>query len=597
MHRSRLPALSRERRASATLVACAALIACAALASSCASRHPDARTAAETALHARYFGSTTPPKDNVFRFNNGAEPETYDPGIAVGQPDGRAARILFEGLTIPDPQTLEPRPAQASRWELSADGLTYTFHLRPGLQWSDGAPLTANDFLWSWMRVLRPSNAGRYASLMYPIDHAEEYNKGHADSSSVGLSAPDDTTFIVRLASPTPYFVFLTQFYTFCPTPRFAIEQYGDQWTRPGKIVSNGAYVLSEWRQQDRFVFTKNPRYWDAANVKLDRIEAYSVDDLNTSVNLYKSGAIAWTTSGYIPSTFIPYLRDFKDYQHGAYQGTYFYSINVTRKPLDNVWVRRALNWSIDRVSITRDLLKRSREPWGDFCPSGYPGYTPPPQIGFDPVKAREYLAKGGFPGGKGFPKISIMFNSSEDHKRLAEAIQQMWKRYLNIDIELSNQEWGSFLQATTAVQYDIARRSWIGDYLDPTTFLGCMMTGDGNNRAHYSNPRYDQLLHQAARELVPAKRLAMLSEAEKILLDDSAVLPVYQYSVNDLVKPYVHGIWPTALDTHPLAHVYIDREWEQHLAPVAGMGARVTPGPSARLAAIAGRFPIEETP
>ncbi len=570
-----------------------AILAAALAIGACApAKPPVARTAASSP---RYFGSTTPPAENVFRFNNGAEPETYDPGLAVGQPDGRVARILFEGLVVPDAKTLEPTPAQASRWETSPDGLIYTFHLRPGLVWSDGTPFTARDFVWSWLRVLRPANAARYASALYPIANAEEYNKGALkDSTQVGLAAPDDTTLVVHLASPTPYFVFLTQFYPYCPTPRHIVEKYGNQWTRPGKIVSNGPWTLAEWRQQARFVFVKNPRYWDAANVKLDRIEANSVDDLNTSVNLYKAGAIAWTTSGYIPSNFIPYLRNYADFQHGRYHGVYFYSINVTRKPLDNVWVRRALTWAVDREAIANDLLKRSRYPWGNFTPAGYPGYEAPPGITFDPEKARGYLAKAGYPGGKGFPKVSVMFNSSEDHRRIAEAIQQMWKRELNIDIELSNQEWGSYLQATTSLQYDIARRSWIGDYLDPNTFLGCMVTGDGNNRSGYSNPRYDALLRIASRELDAKKRLAMLSRAEQILLDDSPIIPIYHYSVNDLVKPYVHGIWPTMLDTHPLKGVYIDREWDRHPAPVA---AEFEPGPSARLAAIRFHLPLEETP
>jgi ABC-type oligopeptide transport system substrate-binding subunit len=548
-----------------------------------------------SATAAHYFGSITPPHDNIFRFNNGAEPELYDPGLAVGQPDGRIARILFEGLTVPDPKTLEPMPGQAARWESSADGLTYTFHLRQGLMWSDGSPLTAHDFVWSWLRVLRPTNAARYASLLYPIANAEAFSKGTLkDSTQVGVAAPDDSTLVVRLESPTPYFVFLTQFYTYCPVPQRVVEKYGDQWTRPGKIVSNGAFNLKDWRQQDRFEFVKNPRYRAAATVKLDGMIAFSMEDQNTVVNLYKSGVIDWTTSGYIPSTFLPYLAGYGDFQHMPFQGVYFYSINVTRKPLDNVWVRRALNASVDRDAIAHDLLRGTRDPWGNFTPSGYPGYVAPPGLRYDPAKAREYLARAGYPDGKGFPKVSIMFNTSDDHRRIAEAIQQMWKRELHVDIELSNQEWGSYLQATTGLQYDIARRSWIGDYLDPTSFLGCMVTGDGNNRAGYSNPHYDELMREAARELDVTKHLALLSQAEAVLLSDCPVIPIYHYTVNDLVKPFVHGIWPNALDTHPLDGVYIDRHWREHAAPVA---TEFAPGPSARLAAMRFHVPLDETP
>jgi ABC-type oligopeptide transport system substrate-binding subunit len=529
------------------------------------------------AASARWFGDTSPPPGNVLRFNLGAEPETYDPTVAVGQPDGRVARILFEGLTREDPETLEPLPGQAYRWELSADGRTYTFHLRPGIQWSDGHPVTAQDFRWSWLRVLKPETASRYASFLYAVVNAEAYNKGTLDDQNqVGLMAPDDSTFVVHLASPVRYFLYLTQFYTCLPVPRWTIETHGNRWTRPENIVSNGAFTLDYWRQNNRFEFVKNPRYWDASSVRLDRLVAYTIDDLNTSFNLYKAGVIDWCPSGYFPSQFIPYMRDYADYQHGDYQGVYFYSICVKKPPLDDPRVRRALKYAVDRDAIANDLLKGSRRPWGGFAPLGYPGYENPPAIVFDPAKARACLAQAGFPGGKGFPKISILINTSEDHRRIAEAIQAMWKRELGIPIEIQNQEWGSYLQATTSLQYDVARRSWIGDYLDPNSFLSCYLSGDGNNRTGWGDPRYDALIRAAARELDAAKRLGILREAEMLLLDEGPVIPIYQYSTNELVKPYVHGIYRTALDIHPLTRVWIDHDWARRPAPIAAApGAR----------------------
>ena len=537
---------------------------------------PAAPPGARDAASAGYFGDVTPPRENVLRFANGAEPETYDPGLARGQADGRIVHILFEGLTNPDPITLAPTPGQAYRWEIGDEGLTYTFHLRPGLEWSDGTPLTARDFVWSWLRVLNPATAAGYATALYPIAGAEAFNKGTlTDPAQVGIHAPDDSTLVVRLHDPTPYFLFLTQFYTYMPVQRLTLERYGRQWTRPGNIVCNGPFALKEWRQQDRFEFARNPRYWDAAHVGLDGIIAYSLEDLNTTVNLYKSGVIDWTTSGNIPSPFLPYLLHKADFQHVPFQAVYFYSINVTRKPFDNVWLRRALNYAVDREAIARDLLKGTREPWGNFVPLGYPGYRNPPGLTCDPERARACLAKAGYPGGKGCPKISILFNTSEDHRRIAEAIQQMWARELHVTVELSNQEWGSFLGATTSLQYDVARRSWIGDYLDPNTFLGVMMSGDGNNRTGWSNARYDALLHGAEHELDPARRMALLEQAEALLLDECPVIPIYHYTVNDLVKPYVRGIEPTALDTHPLKSVWIDRNWRAH---PAGATARAVP-------------------
>ena len=244
----------------------------------------------------------------------------------------------------------------------------------------------------------------------------------------------------------------------------------------------------------------------------------------------------------------------------------------MTRKPLDNVWVRRALTYAVDRDAIVNELLKRAHAPWGNFVPAGYPGYQAPPGIVFDPVKARACLARAGYPDGRGFPRISILFNTSENHRRIAEAIQAMWKRELHIDVELSNQEWGSYLQATTGLKYDVARRSWIGDYLDPNSFLACFRTADGNNRTGWSDARYDRLLATAAVELNPALRAKILARAEALLLDEGPVIPIYHYSTTELVKPYVRGLYPTALDTHPLKQVWIDRDWRAHAPPVAGL-------------------------
>jgi ABC-type oligopeptide transport system substrate-binding subunit len=530
-----------------------------------------ARPVAASATGKPWFGDTTPPAGNVFTFNLGAEPETYDPSIAVGQPDGRVARMLFEGLTRENPQTLEPLPGQAYRWDISPDGRTYTFHLRPGITWSDGRPVTAGDFRWSWLRVLNPETGARYANFISAVVNADAYNKGAIrDPNLVGLEAPDDSTFIVHLEAPVPYFLYLTQFYTCLPVPRPVIEKYGNRWTRPEHVVGNGAFTLTYWRQNNRFEFAKNPRYWDAAAVRTEKMIGYTIDDLNTSFNLYKAGVLDWCPSNYFPSSFIPYVRPYADYRHGDYHGVYFYSICVTKPPLDNPDVRRALNYAVDRDAIANDLLKGSRRPWGNYAPSGYPGYDPPPGITFDPDKARAFLARAGFPGGKGFPRFSILINTSEDHRRIAEAIQAMWKRELGIPVEIENQEWGSYLQSTSALQYDVARRSWIGDYLDPNTFLAMFVTGDGNNRTGWTDKRYDALIRAAAKELDPARRFAILRDAEAMLLSDGPVIPIYHYSTNELVKPYVRGIYQTPLDIHPLTRVWIDRDWQRNPSPVA---------------------------
>jgi len=547
---------------------CLFSLACAA---SCAPGHADS----PEVNGRRYFGSLKAPAGQVFRFNLGSEPELRDPTVMSGQPDGRFARMVFEGLTTSDPRTLEPRPGQAYRWEMSADGLTYRFHFRPALTWWDGTPLTSRDFAWSWRRALLPATASRNASLLYAIRGAEDYNKGVvSDTSALGIATPDDSTFVVTLAQPTAYFLFLTTYYTFLPVPRHVVERWGVQWTLPQHLVGNGAFKWTYWRQNDRYEFVPSPNYWDRANVRLQKIVAYTIDDLSTATNLYKSGAIDWNPSNYIPSQFIPYLRSYSDFSISPSQSTYFYSVNCTRAPLTDPWVRRALNLAIDRDAIARDLLKGSREPWGRITPAGYPGYVGPKPVAFDPERARQCLARAGFPRGRGFPKISILFNTSEDHRRIGEAIQAMWKRELGIDVQLTNQEWGSYMQSTVSLQYDVARRTWTGDYLDPNTFLQLLVGGDGNNRTGFTNARYDALVREAARTLDPSKRLATLAVAESVALDQAPYLPIYLYSTSQLMKPWVQGIYPTALDVHPLTYVWIDHDWRQH-EPLARSDAR----------------------
>jgi ABC-type oligopeptide transport system substrate-binding subunit len=568
----------RARRNRSGLLAraalCALLATTAGLASGCG--------AAGAREESDWFGDTSPPDGQVFTFNNGAEPEHLDPAVMSGQPDGRIARLVFEGLCTADPKTLDPRPGQAARWDVSADGLTYTFHLRPGLTWADGHPLTAHDFVWSWRRALSPATGSRYASFLFAIRNGEAFHKRElADSTRLGLAAPDDTTFVVTLNQPTPYFLELTTFYTTLPTPRHVIERHGDAWEHALRLVGNGPFRIVEWKQKDRFVLVPNERYWDRQAVKLERIVALPIEELSTATNLYKAGAVDWNPSGYVPKTVIPFVQGKKDFAGGPYHAIYFYSMVVTRKPFDDVWVRRALNAATDREAIARHVLKGTVPAWGNMTPTGYDGYVHPEPLRYDPAYARECLVRAGYPGGRGFPTIEILFNTSEDHRRIAEAIQAMWKRDLNIPVQLSNQEWASYLSATTSREYDVARRSWIGDFKDPMTFLDLWIGGAGNNRTNWAHPRYDALLRQATTETDAARRLSLLAEAEAILLSEGPVIPVYHYTQSALVKPYVRGMHSTLLDVHPLKEIRIDHDWKAHAeataaaAPPAAEGGR----------------------
>ncbi len=300
--------------------------------------------------------------------------------------------------------------------------------------------------------------------------------------------------------------------------------------------------------------------YWDADNVQLDGIVAYSMDDLTTMMNMYRAGLTDWNPSGYLPAEFVPYVQHYQDYRAGSFLGSYYYSVSVTKPPFDDKRVRQALAYAIDRAQITQFVMHNSVQPWGRFVPDGFPEYPYPEAVMFDPKKARSLLAEAGYPNGEGFPPIEILFNTSEDHKKIAEAIQAMWKKHLGIQVSLTNQEWASYLRSTRALEYQVARRSWIGDYLDPNTFLACLKSGDGNNRTGWSNARYDELLQRAARERDPRRRMQLLGEAESIALDEMPYLPIYSYRTREFVAPYVRGWHPTMLDTHPLKFIWFDR-------------------------------------
>ncbi|MDZ4803535.1 MAG: peptide ABC transporter substrate-binding protein [Candidatus Eisenbacteria bacterium] len=516
----------------------------------------------------KYFGSIRPPTKNILSYSNGAEPEMVDPGLSVGQPDGNICRLQWEGLTIEHAKTLEPLPGMAERWELSADGLTYTFHLRQA-RWSDGNPVTALDFLYAWRRVLTAANTARYAGIFYYIRNAEGFHKGLiTDPDQIGIQAPDDSTLIVTLNNPTPYFLSLTSFYSFMPVPRWCVEKFGVRWSRPENVVVNGPFRCTSWKPNNRFLFDKNPTYWDQANVKLDGIVAYSIDDLNTILNLYKAGTTDWNPSGYLPAQYLPYVKDMADFRTAPYLGVYFYSFNVTNEVMKNKWLRKALAWSIDREAICRQLFKGMRIPHANFVAQGFEGYPYPKVIGFDPAYARECLAKAGYPDGKGLAGLELMFNTSEDHRKLAEIVQAMWKDHLKINVALSNQEWGSYLRNTTGLNYQVARRSWIGDYADPATFLDCMKTGDGNNRTGWSSPEYDALLAEAGRTFDPVARYEILARAETLLLDECPVIPIYNYTLTEMIKPYVRGIEANLTNTNNLKFAWIDRNWSRDAAP-----------------------------
>ena len=373
-----------------------------------------------------------------------------------------------------------------------------------------------------------------------------------------GLETPDEKTFIVNLNDPIPYFPNIVAFYTLFPVNRACVEEHGSPlWTKAENIVTNGPFKLQLRRLRDRLRLEKNPDYYDADNVALNTVDFLSLEGENTALNMYETDQLQWVTMP--PETVLEVLKQREDFYAAPQLSVYFYRLNVARPPLDNKLVRRAIAMAIDRVEIVEEVTKLGQLPATTIVPPGLAGYTSAEGFVPDVAKARELLAEAGFPGGRGMPRLTILYNTSEGHRSIAEVIQQQLQNNLNIAIELQNMEWGSFLDKVQQTDYQIARAGWIADYPDPNTFLDMWMTGNPQNNTNWSNKDYDELIRSAARETDPAKRMDLLRQAEQIWVDEMPVIPIYFYTSINVVKPNVKGFFPSAQDLHPLQLLRFD--------------------------------------
>ena len=489
---------------------------------------------------------------------NGAEPQTLDPALISGQLEGRLCAALLEGLAKRDAKG-KSVPGAAEKWSVSPDGRTYTFTLRENLQWSNGDPLTAEDFRYSWLRALDPTTASPYSEVFYFIVGAEDFHAGRSSADSVGLRVLDNRTLQVQLRHPTPFFPSLASFTTYLPVHRATVEKYGEQWTRPEHWVGNGPFRLADWKINDRVSLEKNPRYHHADQITLNRIDALAVARASTAFNLYNSGqADLLLDKGMIPSLILPELRGRADFHPGPLLATYFYRFNVTRPPFQDPRIRRAFALSIDKEAIT-EKITRGGEPIAQaLTPRGISGYTPPEGLTRDNETARSLLRQAGYPGGQGFPRVSILYNKSELNEQIAVEIQAQWKRELGVEVELRNQEWATYLRSLDNLDFDIARSSWVGDYDDPNTFLDCFVTGRGNNRTGWSNPTYDSLMVSALSEPQPARRFQILRQAETLLVSEALpIFPIYHFVGCLMFNPARwDGLFPNLLDEHPFSEI-----------------------------------------
>jgi oligopeptide transport system substrate-binding protein len=503
-------------------------------------------------------GPGAPRADLVFI--NGAEPETLDPAIITGQPEGRIVHALFEGLCAFDRHG-RPGPGMAERWEISGDGTVYTFHIRGDAEWSDGTPLTAHDFVASWKRALTPSTGSQYNYMFEPVKNATAYASGAIDDFSlVGVRAEDDRTLVVTLGSPTPYFLDLCAFPTLHPVPTALIDKVGDDWVKPRHMINNGAYLLEEWRINDRIRLRKNPRYWNRDAVALETVDILPIAKDSVAFNFYESGlADLVMDKGLAPIALMDELRGRRDFHSAPFLGVYFLRFNCAAPPFDDPRVRKAFAMAVDKNVIVEKITRAGELPAGAFVPPGIEGYEGPEGLPYDPEGARALLAEAGYPGGRGFPFVRYLFNESQQNESIAVELRDMWRRELGVTVDLARQEWKVYLNSLSSLDYGIARSSWVGDYPDPNTFLDMFLTGGGNNRTGWSSTHYDTLIADAAREPDPHKRNAILRNAESHLLQTGApIAPLYYYVGIQLYDPdKFGGIAPNVLDEHPIREIF----------------------------------------
>ena len=513
-----------------------------------------------------FFGTVTPRHgpDELW-INNSSEPEWLDPNRCSDSTGGEIIWNTFEGLVQAHPETLAPLPALAQSWDVSDDGRLYTFHLRPS-KWSDGRPLTAGDFVFSFRRLVDPHTASKYASNGFIFAGGAAIGRGEASPQTLGVRAVDDLTLQVELVDPLPYFLNFLSFYSFMPIPRHLLEDLErrgidpDLWTRPEHVISNGPFRMKEWWFRQRMVFEKNPQYWDAGSVRLNRVQVAMVESSTTALNMYAAGEFDWPGgSTSLPAEFMDHLAGYKDFHQHPYLAVYFYWINTQEPPLDNPRVRRALSLAIDRKALVKHVTRGGQIASADLVPDGLAGYHGLGMPVFAPDAARRLLAEAGYEGGRGLPPVSLSFNTSEGHKQVAEALQAMWQQELGITVELKNQEWKVFLANAEQMNFQLCRMGWVGDYADPYTFLELLTSDCGNNHSNWSSPTYDQLLEKANRQTEPKKRLELLRQAEALALEDQPLIPLYVYTRSQLIKPYVRGIWGNHQDRHPWKSIWID--------------------------------------
>ena len=506
-------------------------------------------------------------------WNLATEPPTLDPALSTDAVSVQCNEAMFLGLTdFEDTTDAAVVPEIATKWSVTDDGLTWTFEMRDDIWWVQYDPATQNtekkrlvtayDVEYGVKRTINPETASDYAYMSYIIRNAEAVNTGEStDLNSIGVKAVDDYTVEFTLEQPAGYFPAIASMWINRPVPREVIDEHGDLWTEPGNVWSNGPYVLDTWEHENRMVFVKNPYYYDAKNVSIERINCVMVVEDSTAFAMYENGELDVQN---------PPLEDMdrikadpvlsKELYIGPRLCTYFYGFNTTKPPVDNVLVRKALSYAIDRQKLIDTVTKGNQLPaWSLACPGIFgnvAGNEDFPGITFDPEKARELLAQAGYPGGEGLPELTVIFNTSEGHQKIAEFIQAQWREHLGVDLKLTNQEFKVYLNTITEDAPPVYKSGWCTDYPDQNNWvLELFHPTRSANRSKWSGPAADQfarLTEDGALESEPEKRKELYFEAEKILCVDEAVIaPIYYYTFVVCNKPYVERTYQLVSGQH----------------------------------------------
>lgn len=512
-------------------------------------------------------------EEQVLHFGLGAEPQYLDPHLATSVAAHNILSALLEGLVSEDPKTLQPLPGVAESWQISSDKKRYLFQLRKDALWHNGDSVTAHDFVYSYKRILNPDLGAKYASMLHVLKNAKIYHSGEKvwEEADVGVTAINDYSLELILENQTPYFLELLNHYAWFPVHPPTIEKFdafariGTKWTKPENFIGNGPFKLSEHKINSVIEASVAETYWDRNQTRLSAIKFYPIETADTEERAFRTGYLHVTQT--VSSDRIEFLKqNHPEWIHfEPYLGTYYYRFNLEKPPFDDVRVRKALSLSVNRDLLVEKVLKGGQLPAYCFTPPNTGGFTAKEGYGYDPKKAKQlldsYLKEKGMDE---LPPFELSYNTSEGHKKVAEALQAMWKKALGIEIQLLNMEWKVFLSTISNGDYSIARAGWIGDYVDANTFLHLWRTGDGNNLTGWSNADYDLSLQLAEQSLEPLERFTHFQKCEDLLADEVPILPLYFYVQVSLRHPTVKGWYPTLLNHHPYKYIHLEAEAEQ---------------------------------